>query len=35
MRVGAQFPYALWSEISKTAVYLYNRTPNYSDSDIR
>jgi hypothetical protein len=35
MRVGARFPHALWPEIVKTAVYLYNRTPNYGDSDTR
>jgi hypothetical protein len=35
MRVGARFPYALWPEIGKTVVYLYNRTPNYGDSDTR
>jgi hypothetical protein len=35
MRVKARFPYALWPEIGKTAVYLYNRTPNYGDSDTR
>jgi hypothetical protein len=35
MRVKARLPYALWPEIGKTAVYLYNRTPNYSDSDTR
>jgi hypothetical protein len=35
MRVGARFPHALWPEIGKTAVYLYNRTPNYGDSDTR
>jgi hypothetical protein len=35
IRVGARFPYALWPEIGKTAVYLYNRTPNYGDSDTR
>jgi hypothetical protein len=35
MRVGARFPYALWPKIGKTAVYLYNRTPNYGDSDTR
>jgi hypothetical protein len=35
IRVEARFPYALWPEISKTAVYLYNRTPNYGDSDTR
>jgi hypothetical protein len=35
MRVEARFPYALWPEIGKTAVYLYNRTPNYGDSDTR
>jgi hypothetical protein len=33
MRVEARFPYALWPEIGKTAVYLYNRTFNYGDSD--
>jgi hypothetical protein len=33
MRVKARFPYALWPEIGKTAVYLYNRTLNYGDSD--
>jgi hypothetical protein len=32
MRVGARLPYALWPKIGKTAVYLYNRTPNYGDS---
>jgi hypothetical protein len=35
MRVGARFPHVLWPEIGKTAVYLYNRTPNYGDSDTR
>jgi hypothetical protein len=35
MRVGARFSYALWPEIGKTAVYLYNRTSNYGDSDTR
>jgi hypothetical protein len=35
MRVEARLPYALWPEIGKTAVYLYNRTPNYGDSDTR
>jgi hypothetical protein len=35
MRVGARLLHALWPEIGKTAVYLYNRTPNYGDSDIR
>jgi hypothetical protein len=35
MRVGARLPHALWPEIGKTAVYLYNRTPNYGDSDTR
>jgi hypothetical protein len=35
MRVGARLPHALWPDIGKTAVYLYNRTPNYSDSDTR
>jgi hypothetical protein len=33
MRVKARLSYALWPEIGKTAVYLYNRTPNYGDSD--
>jgi hypothetical protein len=33
MRVKARFPHALWPEIGKTAIYLYNRTPNYGDSD--
>jgi hypothetical protein len=35
MRVRARFPHALWPEIGKTAVYLYNRIPNYGDSDTR
>jgi hypothetical protein len=35
MRVKARLPYALWPEIGKTVVYLYNRIPNYGDSDIR
>jgi hypothetical protein len=35
MRVKARFLHALWPEIGKTAVYLYNRTPNYGDSDTR
>jgi hypothetical protein len=35
MRVRARLPYALWPEIGKTAVYLYNRTLNYGDSDTR
>jgi hypothetical protein len=35
MRVGARLPYALWLEIGKTAVCLYNRTPTYGDSDTR
>jgi hypothetical protein len=35
MRVEARLPHALWLEIGKTAVYLYNRTPNYGDSDTR
>jgi hypothetical protein len=35
MRVKARLPHALWSEISKTAVYLYNRSSNYGDSDTR
>jgi hypothetical protein len=33
MRVGARFSHALWPKIGKTAVYLYNKTPNYGDSD--
>jgi hypothetical protein len=35
MRVKARFPHALWPEIGKTVVYLYNRTPNYGDSNTR
>jgi hypothetical protein len=35
MRVEARFPYALWPEIGKTVVYLYNRIPNYGDSNTR
>jgi hypothetical protein len=35
MRVKARFPHDLWLKISKTAVYSYNRTLNYSDSDTR
>jgi hypothetical protein len=35
IRVKARLPYALWPEIGKTAVYLYNRTLNYGDSDTR
>jgi hypothetical protein len=35
MRVGARFPYALWPKISKTVVYLYNRTSIYGDSNTR
>jgi hypothetical protein len=35
MRVKARLLHALWPEIGKTAVYLYNKTPNYSDSDTR
>jgi hypothetical protein len=35
MRVKARFPHALWPKIGKTAVYLYNRTLNYGDSDTR
>jgi hypothetical protein len=35
MRVGARLPHALWPKIGKTAVYLYNRTFNYGDSDTR
>jgi len=29
MRMGSKLPTALWKEISKTAVYLLNRTPRY------
>ncbi|RMZ87426.1 hypothetical protein DV736_g5352, partial [Chaetothyriales sp. CBS 134916] len=29
MRLGAKLPHQLWPEIGRTAVYLYNRTPNY------
>jgi hypothetical protein len=35
MRVKARLPHALWPEIGKTVVYLYNRTLNYGDSDTR
>jgi hypothetical protein len=35
MRVRARLLYALWPEIGKIAVYLYNRIPNYGDSDTR
>jgi hypothetical protein len=35
MRIGARLPYALWPEIGKTAVCLYNRVSNYGDSDTR
>jgi hypothetical protein len=35
MRVKARLPHALWPKIGKTAVYLYNRTSNYGDSDTR
>jgi hypothetical protein len=34
MRVKAQLPYALWPEIGKTAVYLYNRTSYYCNLNI-
>ena len=30
MRTGAKLPHQLWPEIGRTAVYLYNRTPNYA-----
>ena len=29
MRASSKLPLALWKEISKTAVYLLNRTPKY------
>jgi hypothetical protein len=35
MRVGARLSHALWLKIGKTVVYLYNRTPNYGDSNTR
>jgi hypothetical protein len=35
MRVKARLPHALWPKIGKPAVYLYNKTPNYGDSDTR
>jgi hypothetical protein len=35
MRVKARLSHALWPEIGKTAIYLYNKTPNYGDSDTR
>ena len=30
MRIGAKLPEFIWPEITRTAVYLYNRTPKYS-----
>lgn len=32
MRIGARLSEYLWPEIRKTAVYLYNRTPNYKSN---
>lgn len=32
MRAGAKLPHFLWSEITRSAVYLYNRTPNYTNN---
>jgi hypothetical protein len=31
MRLDANLPWQLWPEITRAAVYLYNRTPNYSN----
>jgi hypothetical protein len=31
MRLDANLPWELWPEITRAAVYLYNRTPNYSN----
>jgi hypothetical protein len=33
IRIKTRFSCALWPEIGKTAVYSYNRTLNYGDSD--
>jgi hypothetical protein len=30
MRIGAKLPYALWPEVNRAAVYLYNRSPRCS-----
>jgi hypothetical protein len=35
MRVKTRLLHALWPKIGKIAVYLYNRIPNYGDSDTR
>jgi hypothetical protein len=35
MRVKARLLHALWPEIGKIVIYLYNRTPNYGDLDTR
>jgi hypothetical protein len=32
MRLDANLPWEMWPEITRAAVYLYNRTPNYSNS---
>jgi hypothetical protein len=31
MRLDANLPWEMWPEITKAAVYLYNRTPNYTN----
>jgi hypothetical protein len=31
MRLDSNFPWQMWPEIVRAAVYLYNRTPNYSN----
>jgi len=31
MRLDANLPWTLWPEITRAAVYLYNRTPNYAN----
>ena len=32
MRLDANLPWELWSEITRAGVYLYNRTPNYANN---
>ena len=32
MRLGANLPWELWPEITRSAVYLHNRTPNYANN---
>ncbi|EFQ90864.1 hypothetical protein PTT_12439 [Pyrenophora teres f. teres 0-1] len=31
MRLDANLPWELWPEVVRSAVYLYNRTPRYSN----